>query len=200
MKKLIVVAMLVCLFLAGCAGEQPQTPTTAPQTTAPAPETQLPTESVTVPVHTTAPIETTAAVSLATTESTTPPETTEPFAPPVMYVKTTQGEQETVLLGGKWETYGYDQEPSHPLDCQSLCTPIFTTDNRVRLTFDKQPIALRAAYWPGFVWGNTSMESTSVEITEQSVDIYPGAYIFHVQASWPEGECEYVFYIIQSES
>ena len=102
---------------------------------------------------------------------------------------------------GTWK--GVEADSSHPLEWQKFLVPMTTSDDTVELYFDVQPQEISVRCWSDEYWGKVDAEEENVTLSENTLEIKDGGYIYEVIAKWTgenlaaEGTVHYGFYIIK---
>ena len=102
---------------------------------------------------------------------------------------------------GTWK--GVEADSSHPLEWQKFLVPMTTSDDTVELYFDVQPQEISVRCWSDEYWGKVDAEEENVTLSENTLEIKDGGYIYEVIAKWTgenlaaEGTVHYGFYIVK---
>ena len=102
---------------------------------------------------------------------------------------------------GTW--MGVEADSSHPLEWQEFLVPMTTSDDTVELYFDVQPQEVSVRCWSDEYWGKVEAEEENVTLSENTLKLKDGGYIYEVVAKWrddnlaAEGTVHYAFYIVK---
>ena len=106
-------------------------------------------------------------------------------APPVLTV-TCGGSSIEALKGGFSWCCGSEAiiaDSAHPLQCRDLM-PSLGGSGTAQLSFDVAPDELSVRRWGADCWGEPASESEDVPVTEFSIELAEGEYIYEVTAEW----------------
>lgn len=96
-------------------------------------------------------------------------------------------------------------DSSHPLKWQEFLVPMTTSDDTVELHFDVQPQEISVRCWSDEYWGMVEAEEENVTLSENTLKLKDGGYIYEVVAKWTgenlaaEGTVHYGFYVIKDD-
>ena len=80
-----------------------------------------------------------------------------------------------------------------------------TSDDTVELYFDVQPQEISVRCWSDLYWGKIDAEEENVTLSENTLKLKDGGYIYEVVAKWTgenlaaEGTVHYGFYVIKDD-
>ena len=100
---------------------------------------------------------------------------------------------------------GVCADSSHPLEWQEFLVPMTTSDDTVELHFDVQPQEISVRCWSEEYWGMVEAKEENVTLSENSLKLKDGGYIYEVVAKWTgenlaaEGTVHYGFYVIKDD-
>ncbi len=105
--------------------------------------------------------------------------------------------------GGEWQ--GIAADAVHPLECQEILTPITAQGESVALTFDIAPDEVSAECWSDENFGDPAAAPESAPLTENTLAVQPGGYVYEVTAKWNSseeygGEASYYLYILSADT
>ncbi len=151
------------------------------------------------------------AVQEAKPETTSPtkPETSSATlsSPPNLYILTKEGDSIRAMTGTyswRWtdsngQIHGVDADSPHPLQAQKYLPIIETTEPSLQLQFDisthGEPYDRRIQCWSDEYWDMIDMEGQQLAITNDSISLLEGGYIYELTARWNHGTVHYAFYV-----
>ena len=100
---------------------------------------------------------------------------------------------------------GVCADSSYPLEWQEFLVPMTTSDDTVELHFDVQPQEISVRCWSEEYWGMVEAKEENVTLSENSLKLKDGGYIYEVVAKWTgenlaaEGTVHYGFYVIKDD-
>ncbi len=126
-------------------------------------------------------------------------------APPVLTVTCGESSIEALKGGFSWRkgNEAVIADSAHPLQCRELM-PSLSGSGSALLEFAVAPDEVSVRRWSADCWGKPESESEEVPVTELSLELAEGEYIYEVTAEWSRfddfgGTASYSFYTAPTE-
>ena len=127
-------------------------------------------------------------------------------APPELTVTCGESSIEALKGGFSWlqgSNYAVIADSAHPLQCFELM-PYLSGSGSAQLEFGVEPDELSVRRWGADCWGEPASESEDVPVSDLSIELAEGEYIYEVTAEWSRfedfgGTASYSFYTVPAE-